>query len=113
MFFKNHTVLAVSIVLAGVAGQVHADPMAMAYDHFNASADHASDVRTYSGQGESRVSVGSRGQSPIWFALNHVNADAESSDDIRGEVGVTFVSGSPAYGADIHERIRLEGRGSD
>ncbi|PWJ10357.1 hypothetical protein SAMN05421539_12436, partial [Jannaschia seohaensis] len=39
----------------------------------------------------------------------HFNADFETQDDIRGQVGATLISGTPAYGADIHAQIRAEG----
>ncbi|MBY4891620.1 hypothetical protein KUL25_02440 [Rhodobacteraceae bacterium N5(2021)] len=82
---------------------------AFAIAHFNQSADSASDVVALP-NGANTTQVSTRGMTPLAEAFALFNEYADGTGDLRGLNGATVVNGTPAYGADIFERLRAADR---
>ncbi len=102
---KNIAIIAaVAASLAAPAFAQSASTVA-AIQHFNLSAERTSDIVSIpSGQNSQRVSTAGGGALATAFGV--FNDSATSLSDLRGVNGATVVSGTPAAGADIFERLR-------
>ncbi|MDB2406912.1 hypothetical protein N9W17_00045 [Jannaschia sp.] len=97
------TVVAVSPVSAQQIGVGAAAAIARFNQDFDSQDGRISlGSATYSG-----VAVSTRSGS-LGGVFDRFNADFDSQDNVRGQQGVTILSGAPAFGADIHDRIRRE-----
>jgi len=100
-------------IIAALAATVAAPAFAQsastsfAIAHFNQSADTVSDVVALP-NGENTTQVSTRGMTPLAEAFALFNQSADNASDLRGLNGATVVSGTPAYGADIFERLDAE-----
>ncbi|QXT38753.1 hypothetical protein [Gymnodinialimonas ceratoperidinii] len=92
-------------IAAPVAAQSTSTAFAIA--HFNASADSASEVVDFRGN-ENVKQVSTDGTSTLAQTFSVLNQSADTPADVTGTNGATVVSGGPAYGADIFDRLSAE-----
>jgi hypothetical protein len=93
-------------LIAAVAATVAAPAFAQsarigAVQLLNLSHDTAAESITLNNVGAAANTGGSLGE-----AFRVLNRSADAATDLRGTNGATAVSGTPAYGADIFERLR-------
>jgi hypothetical protein len=101
--------LAAAALAASVAGPAFAaDSTQFAIQHFNQSADSASDRIAVGPNGPVLgTTVSSMGDNAIGAAIGHFNASIDSAAERVNADTVTVFSGGPAYAADIFEQLRL------
>ncbi|MEJ6388259.1 hypothetical protein [Gymnodinialimonas ulvae] len=98
---KNIAIIAA--VAASLAAPAFAQSAASvaAIQHFNQFEDSALERTNVNGVGTRVSPTGSLGQT---FSV--LNEDQDVASDLRGVNGATLVNGTPAYGADIFDRLR-------
>lgn len=98
--------LVASAALTGAASAQVGSGAAAAIAHFNQDIDSVNDKRTVpTTDGLTTVSTRSGALSVAYEILN---GSQDSQADKRGLNGATLVSGEPAFGAEIFERLRAE-----
>ncbi|MBF9044737.1 hypothetical protein HKCCE4037_15435 [Rhodobacterales bacterium HKCCE4037] len=94
----------IAAVAATVAAPAFAQSAATvaAIQHFNLSAESASDIVTIPESTGERVSADS---GALGTAFEILNRSADTPADLRGLTGATVYDNEPAYGAEIFERL--------
>jgi hypothetical protein len=101
-------------IIAAVAASLAAPAFAQsaasvaAIQHFNQFEDNALERTNINGVGQRVSPAGSLGQT---FSI--LNGVQDTPSDLRGVNGATVVNGTPAYGADIFDRLRAASREDD
>ena len=106
-------ILSVAGFAATLATATWADEaLDFAYQHFNDSADRASDIRRVPDPETGEwVNGSTMGTSPVATALRHGNATADTPNDRRGAEGVTvFIGGHSARATEIFRALAEESR---
>lgn len=106
MLTQHLTFFAAALIAVTAAGTAAADPAEFAVDHFNASADNASERVAYNGPTGLQVTVSARGDSTLERTIRQLNASADNASEMIGTQGATVVEGTPAHGAEIFEWLR-------
>ncbi|UWQ97135.1 hypothetical protein K3728_07935 [Rhodobacteraceae bacterium M385] len=104
---KNIALIAAVVATVAAPAVAQSTSTAFAISHFNQSADHASDVINYSGD-TNLTQVSTTGTSPLAETFAILNRSADTPSDMTGLNGATVVGGTPAYGAEIFERLDAE-----
>ena len=93
----------IAAVAATVAAPAFAQSAAAvaAIQHFNLSEDNVLEQTNVNAVGSPVAATGALGET---FAI--LNSDEDVRSDLRGVNGATLVNGTPAYGADIFDRLR-------
>ena len=100
----------VALAAAPVAAQQVGSGAAAAIAHFNQDFDSQDGrVSLAAANLGAGVTVSTRGGA-LGGVFDRFNADFDGQDDVRGQTGATVISGNPAVAADLHARIRAEGR---
>jgi hypothetical protein len=106
---KLSLTLAAAALAASVAAPVlAADSTDFAIQHFNQSAENASDRISVGPNGPNvGTTVASMGDNAIGVAVRTFNASIDSAAERVNAETVTVFSGEPAYAADIFAQLRL------
>ena len=97
---KIALIAAVAVTVAAPAFAQSAASVA-AIQHFNMFEDSVLERTNVNGVGQSVSPDGALGT-----AFSVLNSSQDTVSDLRGVNGATLVSGQPAYGADIFDRLR-------
>ena len=99
--------IALAAVAAPAAAQQVAPGAAAAIAHFNQDFDSQDGRISLRAANLRGVSVSTRG-GQLGGVFARFNSDFDGQDNVRGQQGATVIAGRPAFGADIHARIRAE-----
>jgi hypothetical protein len=101
------TLAAAALAASVAAPALAADSTQFAIDHFNRSADTASDRIAVGPNGPVLgTTVSSMGNSAIGVAISNYNASIDSAAERINADTVTVFSGGPTYAAEIFEQLR-------
>ena len=102
------TLAAAALAASVAAPALAADSTQFAIDHFNRSADTASERIVVGPNGPVvGTTVSSMGNNAIGAAVSQFNASIDSAAERINADTETVFSGGPAYAADIFEMLRL------